>query len=145
MAYKERYGLEPLDIRRLKRMWNEKIVHDTTWECFDDFVLWGSYFGYAKGLELLKRNQREPHGPENSYFWVAGDPQTEVEEEPTESRYCNGCTKNCANSMGCADWKNWFVKNWNEKISRSPKLKKERPVRVTWKYEHPDLIREGLV
>lgn len=146
MSFNARYGLEPLDCKRLYQIWSVKVRDDTKWDCFDDFVLWSSIQGYVKGMHLTKRNELEPHSPDNSYFWAAWlEQKTEEEEKPVESRYCQGCTKNCVNSMGCADWQKWFAKNWNENISISKKLKQNVPVKMTWKYEHPDLIREGII
>lgn len=148
MAYNPRYCLEPLDVRRLKRMWNDNVQHDNDgWQCFDDFALWSSDMGYAKGMYMKKRNELMHHSPENSYYWAAGYQYHEQPEKPDDtniSPFCKGCEKNCVNSMGCADWQKWFAKNWNENISISKKLKQNVPVRMTWKYEHPDLIREGI-
>ena len=148
MAYKHRYCLDPLDLRRINRMWNDKIRDDTDWECFDDFALWCSNQGYSKGMYIRKHNELEPHGPVNSYFWAAGfqyHQQAEVPDEPNTCSYCYGCEKSCTNSMGCSDWQKWFVQKWNRNISISPKLRKGTHSRKTFQYEHPDLIREGIV
>lgn len=50
---------------------------------------------------------------------------------------CNGCTKHCPES-GCADWRKWFVNNWNENICVKP----EPANREAFQYEHPDRVRE---
>lgn len=148
MAFNPRYCLDSLDIRRLNRMWNDKVRDDSEWECFDDFALWCSDCGYSKGMYIRKRKEMEPHSRGNSFFWSAGVDYQQLEEEPVEVNtcsFCQGCEKSCTHSMGCKDWKTWYITQWNKNISINPKLRKGIYTRRTFQYEHPDLIREGII
>lgn len=149
MELNTRYGLDALDVSNLRRRWCRTVRDDCTFECFDDFLLWCSDNGYQKSYELRRRNVFQPHGPGNSYFWSAKEEKEEKAEETKsekpDSQFCRNCQKECTNSMGCADWQKWFIKNWNDRISISPKLRGNVQVRSTWQYVHPDLIREGIV
>lgn len=53
---------------------------------------------------------------------------------------CIGCEKTCLE--GCARWNEWFVKNWDENIRKAAPKQDNRDC---FRYEHPDLIREGIV
>ena len=154
MAYNPRYCLEPLDVRRLKRMWNDNVRYDNDgWQCFDDFTLWSSDMGYAKGMYLKKRNELMHHSPENSYF---GDSIQEVaqnrerkkrETRAIKSPFCEGCQNECSNiARGCEEYQKWFAKNWNENIRiAKPEVKEKSNSVQFFRYEHPDLVREGIV
>ena len=51
---------------------------------------------------------------------------------------CENCQKETCPEKGCASWRKWFAKNWNDNIHRSiPKVPK-----LVWQYEHPDRVRE---
>lgn len=51
---------------------------------------------------------------------------------------CNGCDKVCPDA-GCAAWRKWFIRYWNENICRLADAQKKRDV---FQYEHPDRARE---
>ena len=54
---------------------------------------------------------------------------------------CDSCDKVCAaEGRGCGLWRDYFVRNWNENISVKPK----KQAKEVFRYEHPDMIREGL-
>ena len=50
---------------------------------------------------------------------------------------CENCQQECT-ERGCADWRKWFPKNWNENICVKPEPKG----REVFRYEHPDRVRE---
>lgn len=55
---------------------------------------------------------------------------------------CDSCDKVCAaEGRGCGPWRDYFVRNWNENISVKPK----KQTKEVFRYEHPDMIREGIV
>lgn len=62
-----------------------------------------------------------------------------------ESPYCAICSqrKVCDRvHFGCADYRQWYVENWNENIRRVPQARTQK--KTVFAYEHPDLIREGI-
>lgn len=58
------------------------------------------------------------------------------------SPFCDGCTRECP-TKGCEEWARYYQKNWNSRIHRL--IRREPPTQVTFRYEHPDLIREGII
>lgn len=150
MELNTRYGLDALDVSNIRRRWCRSVRDDCEFECFDDFLLWCAENGYEKGIELRKRKEFEPHSPENSYFWSSKKAEEErqqiiLQNQKEVSEFCKSCTKECTHSTGCKPWQDWFVKNWNQKISISPKVRGCVKVTKSWRYEHPDLIRERIV
>lgn len=167
-----RYGIPRDEIKRLNTRWNRRINdrHDSGWECFDEFLRWCTENGYASGKILTRHNRQLPHSPENSY-WVnnrrelvyrksetgtktkerkprAEKPEKEPENESVVISFCKECGKKCTNNgSGCNQWKEWFVKNWNQNICIKPKpmLPPEPKGRQVFQYEHPDLMREGII
>lgn len=143
--FKERYGIPGTDINSLNRRWN-RIKHDCTWNSFDEFLVWCARNDYQRGLQLTKRLKSMPHGPQNSIlvplseFMRALRAENTIKVEVTESEFCKGCTRKCSGN-GCAEYKKWFCEQWDTKFHRDiPK-----PVVVDFRYEHPDLVREGIV
>lgn len=63
----------------------------------------------------------------------------------SESPFCRNCTRDdCpTNGDGCKAWEAYFIANWNENIMKSIGNHKKR--RQFFRYEHPDLVREGIV
>ena len=61
-----------------------------------------------------------------------------------ESPFCEKCKNDSCPSkdLGCKDWKAYFIKNWNQNIST---YRPDDKVEKIFRYEHPDLIREGIV
>ena len=55
---------------------------------------------------------------------------------------CDSCEKVCpAEGRGFRLWQDWFVRSWNDNISVKPK----KQTKEVFRYEHPDMIREGIV
>ena len=149
-----RYGInrqETLNLSKRYYMLDGKENSD----CMDSFVLWCSENGYEKGLQLRKRDPKKPHSPENSFFFSTQKQKQEIHEKKVEtmairSPFCTGCEKECPrkNSGGCEEWKEYFLNNWNQNIHIPPP--KPEPVEdpntpMVFRYEHPDLVREGIV
>lgn len=142
MPQMEMYGMPAAEIRNLRSRWRKKISGDCTWKSFNAFAAWCGRNGYRKGLHLVKRYFDLPHGPGNSYFGKSEDADTG--EEENISSFCNGCIRVCPGSgAGCTEWREWFVKNWNQNI-HIPIKGEEKKIRQAFQYEHPDLEREGL-
>lgn len=63
----------------------------------------------------------------------------------SESPFCRNCTRDDfpTNGDGCKAWETYFIDNWNKNIMKSIGNHKKR--RQFFRYEHPDLVREGIV
>lgn len=146
--YKDRYGIPGPEVQNLaKRYYNQKLSEG--FYDLDTFLLWCSQNGYKKGLTLRKKVENLPHSTENSYFEDCIALKHERSEKfrtdmATSNDFCRNCTIECG-GVGCAEWKEWFKNNWNRNIHVSP----VKPVVVegpmVFRYEHPDLVREGIV
>lgn len=153
-VYKDRYGISGADVTHLIRRFYRYFL-DSDWERADDFVKWCSENGWKKGLRLCRADTSKPHGPENSFFktpemtvkGIAADNRRRKEERKAlVSPFCEGCTEECKKAIGCERWQQYFCKNWNQNISIAKPVPKEDPnAKQYFRYEHPDLVREGIV
>lgn len=129
------------ELYAIHRVW-DTIAGDRKWSSFDAFVEWAEG-KYKTGFTVYKLREDLPHSPENSYWYYHTR-----KPENTVSPFCAGCTEimRVCNVKGCFKYRETFVKNWNENICRKPKEVKEEPIkREFFQYEHPDLVREGIV
>lgn len=146
----ERYGISGNEVYNLSKRWQRIVRDDSVWESFDAFVFWCSVSGYGPGKNLRKRWEDEPHGPGNSYWYSRAEEaklrhEKAVSDQNIKSHFCNGCKQKCPiGAGGCAAYKEWWIKNWNKNIYRKPKPPKTE-AKQFFRYEHPDLIREGLI
>lgn len=154
--YKPRYGIPSKEVENIAKRWSS-IDGGKNWESMDAFVRWCSENGYKKGITLRRYDPEKPHSPENSFF---GEPSREViqkrkqkkkETMEIKSPFCEKCQKFCpgSGSCGCEEWQEYFQKNWNENICIAPKKPEPKPAvkegLQVFQYEHPDLVREGIV
>lgn len=152
--YRPRYGIPGKEVENLAKRWS---AHDKgrNWETADAFIRGCSENGYKKGIMLRRYDPDKPHSPDNSFF---GEPTREVVQKRREKKqntkgikspFCENCQKVCpaSGSGGCDAWQDYFQKNWDQNIHIAPK----KPVTVVkegpsvFRYEHPDLVREGIV
>ena len=133
-----------------------QIRNTCKWKSWDDFLQWALDNGWAEGLELHRKDEARPHGPKNSFFVVPElfhkvDEVQEVPEAPAtaeapepRSKFCQGCERVCpSRGVGCGQWREWFARNWNQNIHvfcPEPEYNGQ----AKFRYEHPDLIREGI-
>ena len=108
---------------------------------FKAFLKFADRTGYKTRLALWKLNQTKKHGPDNSYWYLKNSDLPNV-----KSPFCEQCDKkHCpGEGIGCAEYREWFVKYWNEYIHRKVQMPK-KTCREVFCYEHPDLQREGIV
>jgi hypothetical protein len=155
--YKDRYGIHGKSVTSLLRRYY-RYLSDSDWEKADDFLKWCSENGWKKGLRLYKTDASLPHGPSNSYF---KQPPASVranrddvrrrkeERKKLVSPFCEGCKTGCRNTaVGCDDYRAWWKKNWDQNICVAPKKPEQKPMAEgpqIFRYEHPDLVREGIV
>lgn len=135
--------MTPKERHNLKERWRKKVENDQTgWADFDDFVRWCVENGFEKGRQMRKANPNKPHSPANSFFY-----------NPNErTGVCTGCKQKCpADGHGCSVWQERWVRNWDNNIRSQPKAEPEvpkqpekPPQREKFRYEAPDLIREGI-
>ena len=130
---------------RFRKIWKE----DKAWTTAEDFMKWAAESGYETGMHLRKHNDALPHGPDNSYWLDRGSENSRLRltiEMKNGSEYCKGCDKKiCDNGVGCKGWQKWFKKNWNKNIYVPPVKPVVQEGPMVFRYEHPDLVREGIV
>ena len=153
--YKPRYGIPGSEVENLAKRKNA-IEGGENWDSFDDWVRWCSENGYQKGIALRRYDPDKPHSPENSFF---GEPAKEIikkrkqkkqETKEIQSPFCEKCEKECPGngSVGCYEWQEYFINNWNQEFYVAPpepekKVDPDKP--MIFRYEHPDLVREGIL
>ena len=156
--FKARYGIPGKEISNLTKRYYV-MEGKQNWENVDTFILWCSKNGYKKGLQMRKKNPEESNSPENTYFFSRKEKIRAVKkkkeklkkmEKEYKSQFCESCKKECPGrgSNGCDAWKEWFISNWDKNIyiappKPKPKIENEKP--MIFRYEHPDLVREGIV
>lgn len=130
----------------------QQIRSHCKWKSWDDFLQWALDNGWTDGAELRKTDGDKPHGPKNSYFHAEKKPEPVETVKPVSapaapvnvSRFCKGCDRVCpSGGVGCGSWREWFAKDWDKNIhvfSPEPEYKG----RMKFRYEHPDLVREGI-
>ena len=155
--YKDRYGIPGASVKHLIRKFY-RYLRDSDWYNADAFVRWCSENDWQKGLRLCKKDTSMPHGPDNSFFKKpemtvrakAEDVRRRKEERKNlVSPFCVGCEKNCSHTAsGCEEWQEYFQKNWDQNIHIAPKKPEQKTVEEgpqVFRYEHPDLVRKGIV
>lgn len=122
----------------LERIWAK--IGDSEWESFESFASWSLENKWCTGKTLYKLNEMKPHGPENSYWYLKNQ-----EVPDSENALCLACSrKYCpGNNIGCKPWRDAWIKNWNENICIRKQETQQK--REAFQYEHPDLVREGIV
>ena len=151
--YKDRYGIPGSEVGNLvKRYYAFKYAEG--WGTADVFIRWCSENGYQKGWELRKKDETQIHGPDNSWFFSRNEAQRErahkreLKKLMQLASFCRDCPRDQRNDCpgrGCAAWQENFRKNWDENIHvpKPDRSAEEKP--EVFRYEHPDLVREGIV
>ena len=135
-----------------------RYLSDSDWYNADSFVRWCSENNWQKGLRLCKKDASMPHGPDNSFFKkpemtvrakIEDVRRRKEERKNLVSPFCEGCKTGCRNTaIGCDEYRAWWEKNWNQNICVAPKKPESKPAAEgpqVFRYEHPDLVREGVV
>ena len=156
-VYKDRYGIPGDSVKHLIRKFY-RYLSDSDWHNADDFVRWCSQNSWEKGLRLCRNDTSLPHGPANSFFkkpeMTVRLRQADIRRRKEErknlvSDFCKGCQKACPakGSDGCDEWKEYFKQNWDKNICVAPKklVPAVQEGSMVFRYEHPDLVREGIV
>lgn len=163
--YADRYGIPAHEVDNLSSKFKKQNLKEG-FGTFDKFVRFCAASGYKHGMLMRRYDPEEPHGPDNTYFIQREETDyskkererkcsaqirknVSAEKKPRYNRegICAGCKKECrASGWGCSEYQRKFVENWNTNIHRK---KPEPPVDLNkpmiFRYEHPDLIREGIV
>lgn len=135
------------ELAALRNVYN-RIMADSTFSDFEEFRIWAKKNGRRKYFVLYKKNEYKPHGPDNSYWYYKNK-----EVMPVQNKFCESCNQGypVCKTIGCVQYREWFVKNWNAHIYGKPvipmqeqKQESKDTVKV-FRYEHPDLVREGIV
>ena len=145
MAYKKaRYGIPPEEVARLgSRFFKYRLA--VGFGTLDNFLKFCAECGYTSHMHICKRNPNEPHSPENSYFQKMKPKY--VKPKPVERKICQCCEKRTCERNGqlCAEYRKAFVENWNKNIHWVKPEPQDPSKRMAFRYEHPDLVREGIV
>lgn len=148
----KKYGDIPRDIvKTLADRWQKGKLKESGWPDCESWVKWAYANGYQKSYHLGKFDDTKPHGPDNSFFYNLVKKLPEGEEREAGCEFCQDCKNICpGHGNGCSAWREWFVRNWNENICRKPKRRAKLKIepernRQFFRYEHPDLDREGIV
>lgn len=146
---KDRYGIPAEDVRSLASRYTKQNLKEG-FGTFDNFVKFCSEVGYERGMLMGRYNRDEPHGPDNTFFYNRSPQKPKKEKKPvtaTKSKICETCPKPKYNApgIGCTRFFKMWVENWNKNICVKKQNEQTKPVKQVFRYEHPDLVREGIV
>ena len=145
---KPMYDLDGKAVETLRTRYR-KIAGDHEWSCAEDFIKWANDSGFKKNARLYKKDENKPHGPNNSCWHILGQENTRrrfTDQLKYGSVFCADCKRDCpSHGHGCNDWKTYFKDNWNKKIHVPPVKPVVPEGPMVFCYEHPDLVREGIV
>lgn len=133
MGKQEWQGLNEQEVELLRKKW-KTIKQDSLWTKFEDFLFWAATNGFRPGLAVRKKHLKLPFSADNAQ--LIGPKR----DGAMPNSLCSGCILECP-AKGCAEWRRRYQRYWNQNIHR----KKTSPVSAVFCYEHPDLIREGIV
>lgn len=136
-----RYGFSVTEVNAHNGRWYRSIRPDTTWGSFDEYLRWARDTGCQPGYQLRKLDPMKPHGPDNSY-WYCSVKAAEIKQmlppEEKTSPFCQGCEKECPLAgNGCAEWREYWILNWNLNIHRKRVTTPSPPKREFFVYFHP--------
>ena len=143
------FGFDGKETENLRARFRKIPQEDKAWKTAEDFMMWAAESGYITGTHLRKHNDALPHGPNNSY-WLNRDSEKArkryTDEVKKGCEFCKDCSKDiCDNGIGCKEWQRYFTKNWNKNIHVPPVKPVVQEGPMVFRYEHPDLVREGIV
>ena len=151
----DKYGMTAKELsNQSKRFY--KLDGHYNWEGVDSFLRWCGENGYQKGIKLRRYDPSKPHSPENSYFGINTRAQIRENSEKfhalrqNSSPFCKGCKRVCPRNRtgGCIEWADYFRNNWDQNIhvpDPKPEPVENTNTPMVFRYEHPDLVREGIV
>ena len=157
MPYKSQNGFTVREMDALRKKYS-RIDGSSGFDNFDSFLKFCHEQNYKQGQVLKRRTFTQPHGPDNSFFVSYNSTEMRKKVDPKEIKPdmmnpCVGCSNQCdagtvgcpMGAMGCKEWRVWFQKHWDEFIHQDLKSETEKKGREFFRYEHPDLQREGIV
>lgn len=150
--YAERYGIPGPDVSNLNTRYRLQNLQEG-FGTFDDFVKFCADSGFKSGMFMRKKDTEKIHSPENTYFVAkyipVHDAKEKIKKQEDGNWICADCkNKPCpASGWGCPAYRKAWIENWDKHIH----YKKPDPVVIKpkvkefFRYEHPDLVREGIV
>lgn len=119
------------DIRTLKKKWQgiHRRGEFIEFADFDDFCQWCAGEGYEYGKILRRRNGDEPYTRDNLFFDDADACGNVFVRKQLEERW-----DRCVGPF----------REKHRKEIEAIRNRDSSTVRQYWRYEHPDLVREGL-
>ena len=150
IKFTPKYGFTAEEVCAIYERW-KRLDGRENFGSFDGFCKWMSEVGCERGMHMRKHDATKPHSPQNSFFYPKYYMKNKKREKIQATRaitcsFCESCTeKACPNNgIGCRPWREWFTENWNNNIHRKKPVA-ESNVPMVFCYEHPDLVREGIV
>lgn len=144
---KPMYDLDGKAVETLRTRYR-KIAGDHEWSCVEEFIKWANDSGFKKNARIYKKDENKPHGPNNSCWTILGQENTRrrfTDQLKYGSVFCADCKRDCpSHGHGCNDWKAYFKDNWNQNIYVPPVKPVVQEGPMVFRYEHPDLVREGI-
>lgn len=151
MPYKTQNGFTCREMDILRKKY-QMLRDNSDFGSFENFLKFCAESGYKQGYMIFRHDKSKPHSDVNSYFVYRKPPvkTTKINKEdnasPTPKSPCESCKLECSIQIsGCAEWRVWFQKHWDEFIHQDLKSETEKKGREFFQYEHPDLQREGIV
>lgn len=144
----DRYGIPAKEVLNLgSRFRKQKLI--VGFGSFDKFLRFCAESDYKPGMYMLRYNSSEPHSPTNTFFCeVKRHPKEPMKDHKGSQNWiCKGCKeKTCTRpGSGCIKYQKAFVENWNKNIHRKKPVSVDSNKPMVFRYEHPDLIREGII
>lgn len=144
MSYEPRCGLTTQQVEVMKnKLYKIRQRGAVDWKSVTEFCEWAVAEGYRPGMRIKKLDSTQPHSRENSYFC---EDRREVKKQETIHKNagigspCATCVKPCEYD-GCQEWEDYYKQNWQKNIH----VDIPKPEQQVFRYEHPDLVREGVV
>ena len=146
-GYSPRYGLTAEQVEVMKaKLYKIRKRGATDWENITDFCQWAVAEGYRPGMRILRLDSTMPHSKENSYFVDERTPKKQevIHKNAGIGSPCATCVKPCEYN-GCQEWEDYYKQNWQKNIHVDIPQPVPPPKPQVFRYEHPDLVREGAV
>jgi hypothetical protein len=100
-------------------------------DSFDDFCAWAVSAGYQDGKKMCRKSKAGPFSADNCFFTDMGVRTWETEAE-----------------KAAAQWDAFITpirEQHRETLERLNEQNRKVSTTTVWRYEHPDLVREGIV
>jgi len=117
----------------LRKKWAEMPRHGAVaFESLEDFRQWCEETGWEIGMKLARKDKEKPYSRENCYWITSGSSVSYTynqDEMAAEWERCIGPIR----------------EQYRDQIAAVIQKQRRQQVKEVFRYEHPDLVREGIV